>query len=124
PDIDLAAPQSRALLEAIASQAERLGQVTEEVLLASRLDRGDIPFETARVEVADVVDATVTVLRPRLPENVSVENRVDPDGLAIAGDRDRIQQVLVNLLDNAVRYSLEGGEVAVSASRSGGRVVV
>ena len=124
PDIDLSSPDSRELLEAIAGQAERLAHVTEEVLLASRLDRGDFPLETERVELAEVVDATVAALRPRVPPNVSIESRVGREALAVVGDRDRIEQVLVNLLDNAVKYSLTGGEVAVSARQANGRVAV
>ena len=124
PDIDLDAAQSRELLEAIASQAERLAHVTEEVLLASRLDRGDLPLETERVELGDVVDATVTAFRARLPANVSIESLVGREGLAVVGDRDRIEQVLINLLDNAIKYSLSGGEVAVSAEHANGRVAV
>jgi two-component system phosphate regulon sensor histidine kinase PhoR len=123
PDIDLAAPHSRALLEAIASQATRLARITEDVLLASRLDRGELPLATERVDVAELVGATVLAFQPRLPESLSVENRVRPE-LAVMGDRARIQQVLFNLLDNAVKYSAGDGEVAVSAHRSGASVLV
>ena len=62
-------------------------------------------------------------LRPQLPESIVVELRSGPAGTAV-GDRDRVQQVLVNLIDNAVKYSPAGEEVRVSAYREDSRVRV
>jgi PAS domain S-box-containing protein len=116
PDLELSYEQSRELLEMIATQATRLSQVTEEVLLASRLDRGDLRVDAAPVDVDQVVEETISAMRPQLPEETTIELRVGPAGPAL-GDRDRVQQVLVNLIDNATKYSPSGGNVVVSTER-------
>jgi signal transduction histidine kinase len=100
----------------IATQATRLAHVTEEVLLTSRLDRGDLRVDAAPVDVDEVAEQTITAMRPQLPEETTIELRTGPAGPAV-GDRDRVQQVLVNLIDNAAKYSPSGGNVVVSTER-------
>jgi signal transduction histidine kinase len=115
-DVEIPPDQAQKLLEMIASQAARLTQITEEVLLASRIDRGDVPVERERVDVVELVQATVEAMEPRL-EAAGVEVEVAAGVRPAAGDRDRIQQVLVNLIDNAVKYG-EGGRVRVAVEDS------
>jgi PAS domain S-box-containing protein len=116
PDLQLSEEQTRQLLEMIATQATRLSQVTEEVLLATRLDRGDVRVDAAPVEVDRIAEETVAAMRAQLPEKITLELRTGGAGPAV-GDRDRVQQVLVNLIDNAAKYSPDGGLVIVSTSR-------
>ena len=115
-DVELPPDQAQTLLEMIASQAARLTQITEEVLLASRIDRGDVRLERERVVVVELTRATVDAMRPQL-EAADVELEVGAGLEPAIGDRDRIQQVLVNLLDNAVKYG-GGGRVIVRIDRS------
>jgi signal transduction histidine kinase len=116
-DIDLSSERRRELLEMIGVQGTRLTQITEEILLASRLDRGDLRFESHRLDLGEVVRATVEAMRPRLPSSISLTTNLDSNGAAAVGDRDRVEQVLVNLLDNAIKYSPAGGAVVVSTAR-------
>jgi PAS domain S-box-containing protein len=119
PDVEFTPELSRSLLEMIATEAARLGQITEEVLLASRLDQGEVPVRRARVELRDLTSAVVETMTPQLPETISLELHADVDTGAALGDADRIQQVLVNLIDNAVKYSPGGGTVSVSLEPDG-----
>ena len=113
-DIELSPERRHELLEMIGVQGTRLTQITEEVLLASRLDRGNVRLAVARVDVGDVVRAAVEAMQARLPETISLTTSAESNGAAAIGDRDRIEQVLVNLIDNAIKYSPGGGDVVVS----------
>ncbi|HVD12616.1 MAG TPA: GAF domain-containing sensor histidine kinase [Gaiellaceae bacterium] len=116
-DIALSPERRQQLLEMIGAQGTRLTQITEEVLLANRLDRGDLRVDRERVDLAELVREAVEAMRERLPESVSLS--MSTNGAAAAlGDRGRIEQVLVNLIDNAIRYSPEGGEVVVRTAHS------
>ncbi len=122
-DIELTPERRRQLLEMIGSQGRRLSQITEDVLLASRLDRGDLRVDREQVDLAELVRLAVETMREQLPESVRLTTA--PDGAATAvGDPDRIEQVLVNLIDNAAKYSPRGGEVRVSTMPSEGGVRV
>jgi PAS domain S-box-containing protein len=124
-DIELTPERRQQLLEMIGAQGTRLTQITEEVLLANRLDRGDLRIDSERVDVSAVVAEAVETMRERLPESVSVRAVRSANGDAAAlGDRDRIEQVLVNLLDNAVKYSPDGGEIVVKTVPSASTVRV
>jgi two-component system, OmpR family, phosphate regulon sensor histidine kinase PhoR len=121
----LTGEQRQQLLEMIAAQATRLSQITAEVLLTSRLERGDVPLERKAVDVVQLADLVVQTMRPQLEPTSSLELEVVSAARA-AGDADRIQQVLVNLVDNAYKHGgpgpivvrVEGGNGAVLVSVS------
>ena len=120
---DLPADQARRLVEMIATQAARLTQITEEVLLTTQLDRGEIAIGHEPVDIARLAIETVETMREQLGESAPLEVDVEPDVGAASGDADRIQQVLVNLLDNAVKYG-GGGPVRVRVDALNGFVRV
>ena len=120
PDVDVSPERRRELLKMIATQAERLAQITEEVLLASRLDRGEVTVERERVDVVELARETVDTMQPQL--GTPVELKTMPDASFATGDRDRIQQILMNLLDNAAKYSPNSGKITVSVTENGARI--
>src|ERR671937_80530 len=121
PDVELNTEDSRELLEMIATQAERLAQVTEEVLLASQLDRGGVTVDQRPVDLAEIARETARTMEPQLPKRASLDLRADGSVYA-TGDPDRIQQIVMNLIDNAAKYSPYGGTITVSVEANGASV--
>jgi two-component system phosphate regulon sensor histidine kinase PhoR len=116
-DVEFNRDRQRELVEVIAQQATRLSQITEEVLLTSQLDRGAARVEPGAVDVAELTRAAVRTMAPALEVDVA------PGDTTASADADRLQQVLVNLLDNALKYGGDG-EVAVRVEAANGAVRV
>jgi signal transduction histidine kinase len=107
---DLTPKQKRQMLEMVVDQATRLSEITEAVLLATQLDRNTLSVESEPVDLGELARSTVETMKAHLPPTTDVDVDVAPDVGAASGARDRIQQVLVNLLDNAIKY---GGDTPV-----------
>jgi two-component system phosphate regulon sensor histidine kinase PhoR len=114
-DIELTPERRRQLLEMIGAQGTRLTKIAEDVLIASRLDRDELRLERDHVDMAELVRTAVEHMREYVPETISLTARTS-NGAPALGDRHRIEQVLVNLIDNAIKYSPNGGEVSVSTA--------
>ena len=112
--------QARELLEVIATQAARLSQITERVLLATQLDRGELPLGREPVDVGELVRSSVDAIQAQAPGSVSLDVEVSPGVGAATGDADRMQQVLINLLDNAIKYG--EGRVTLRAEPADGSI--
>jgi len=110
-----------ALLAVMVQQSERLSRLVDQLLDLSRLESGAAPLELERVDLSPLVDrviAEVEVARPDRP--VDVHNDVPDDLPPLEADRERLHQVLFNLLDNAFRFTPPGGRVTVTAARRKG----
>lgn len=114
--------QRRKLLEMVATEAKRLADITEEVLLTSQIDRGDVRVDQQPIDIADVVRSTIATMESQL-QAVRLDVEIPHELPAAAGDADRLQQVLVNLLDNAVKYS-DGEQVSVRVAVANGQVFI
>ena len=112
-------------LQVMLVQSERLGRLVDQLLDLSKLESGDVPLERESIEVAPLVAQVLSEIQVARPEaEVAVSHELPPDLPAVYADRERVHQVLFNLLDNAVRLTPSGGRVTVTASRHNGAVDV
>ena len=97
----------------IGEEAERLQRITEKLLTLTRLDAGT-PVEAEAVPVEEVAQRVTHMLRP-LARAVEVDLRVKlEEGLTVRATRDDLYQILFNLMENAVKYNLPGGEITLA----------
>lgn len=108
-------------LQVMLAQSERLGRLVEQLLDLSRLESGDVLLEREPVRLAPLVSEVVSEIEvARAGKGVKVEGDVPSDLPPVFADRERVHQVLFNLLDNAVRFTPPGGHVVVRATRHNG----
>ena len=103
-------------LEIILEHSRRLARLTEDLLVLSKMDAERLELEIRRLSVSQLIESCLETAQRRATEKdlkISVEMAQKlPD---IAGDRRRLAEVLQNLLDNAIQYTLPGGQIVVSA---------
>jgi PAS domain S-box-containing protein len=97
----------------IADESERLGRIVNEILLANQLDAGRLDLEAEPFEAAELVERVVEATRAYAPPAVSLEPNIPENVPRVAADLDKVRQVLVNLVENAIKYSPDGGKVEV-----------
>ena len=112
-------------LEIMLTQSERLGRLVEQLLDLSRLESGEVPLHREAVPLAPLVSLVVSEIQVGRPDRaVTLDSRISDELPSVDADRERMHQVLFNLVDNAVRFTPPGGEVTVSAQRHNGMVQV
>ncbi|HVE63630.1 MAG TPA: ATP-binding protein [Mycobacteriales bacterium] len=106
------------LLATMFAQVERLGRLVSQLLDLSRLESGAAQLERGPVSLRTVLDAAARETRLHRSD-ATIEVRVDPPTLRVDGDGERLHQVVVNLLDNALRHAPAGSAVRVTAAADG-----
>ncbi|MGH9797388.1 MAG: HAMP domain-containing sensor histidine kinase, partial [Candidatus Polarisedimenticolia bacterium] len=111
--------------DVIHRHAERLRALIEELLDLAAIEQGQARLTLAPVRLQEVAAQAESVVRPSADRRrhalaVAVPSDLPP----VLADRDRLAQVLINLLDNAVKFTPDGGKVGLTASAGGGRVIL
>ena len=104
------------------SQTARLTQILDELLFASRLDAGLSDVVLAECDPAPLAEDVARLQRTRLTPEQALTVEAADDLPRVRCDPERLRQVLVNLLDNAIKYSPDGGDITISLE-AGGQVV-
>jgi signal transduction histidine kinase len=115
--------QREAFLALIADETSRLAELIGDVLDTSRIEAGTFSYAFDDVDVAALVQEAVATVSIGQDE-VEIRASISPQLPAVRGDRDRLRQVLTNLIDNALKYSPAGGAIEVSVRGADGYVRV
>jgi two-component system phosphate regulon sensor histidine kinase PhoR len=117
---------ARRFLEIAFRHTERLGRLLNDLTDLSNIELGKVALRQGPVQIVDVVDSVLDIIRPRADAGrVGLIADVQPADLTVNADHDRLAQILINLVDNAVKYTPENGWVTVAARPiDGGRAEV
>jgi signal transduction histidine kinase len=124
-DVELAETDRRRLLDVIRRAASSMNRLIEDLLDVSRMESGAFTVELQRLDVAALVSEVCEQFRPEATEGGRTLDCVVEHGVPLVpADRDRLSQVLENLIGNALRFTPAGGSVRVCVGRQGSNAVV
>ena len=115
----------RAVRDIIDRQVRQMTRLVDDLLDVARITRGKIQLRKDRVELAAVVSDAVEAARPLLAASGhELEVALPPDPVQLDADPTRLSQILLNLLNNAAKYTPRGGHIRLAAEREGAAVTV
>jgi two-component system phosphate regulon sensor histidine kinase PhoR len=110
---------NRGFLEIIRKHSERMEALLDDLTDLSRIETGAVALQRESFECAPLIEEIVESLRPRAPAREVTLSTDAPPGLRIYCDPRRLEQVLINLVDNAIKFNQTGGSVVVRARPAG-----
>jgi two-component system OmpR family sensor kinase len=100
-------------------ETHRMSRIVESLLTISRLDAGEVKMDNSRLDLGELAASTASEMK-LLAEEKSIGLQIHAEtGVQIVGDRVRLQQVIVNLIDNSIKYTPVGGMIEVRVGREG-----
>jgi two-component system, OmpR family, phosphate regulon sensor histidine kinase PhoR len=112
-DVELDDENRERLLAIVANESDRLARIVNEILVADHLDSGRLRITPGVIDAAEAATAVVNAARVVAPERIEIEIEIAGEISPVAADPEHLRQVLVNLVDNAVKYSPDGGRIKI-----------
>lgn len=106
-------------------ETQRLARLVNDLLDLSAIESGQLKMKNEQIDVNEIIRITVIKFEQKIKsKNLNVDVCLQDDNLYVLGDRDRIIQVVTNLLDNAVKYVNEGGEIKICSKIKGQKAYI
>jgi len=116
-DVEFSDVERGTFLGYIASESERLINIVDDLLNIARLETGTLGLNISRADIGEIVSETVTRFAEHLNGDFKFDVEVPRGSVFVRADREKLMQIVMNLVDNAVKFSPAGGRIAVTARR-------
>jgi signal transduction histidine kinase len=122
---DISEQQHTKLIEIIRDEISRLSDLTSAFLDLARLESGRMQFHFKNVNIKDLLEYCITIMQSRASEkNISISFQLSDETIQIHADQDKIKQVMLNLISNAIKYNQEGGTIVITVNENPRNVVI
>jgi signal transduction histidine kinase len=111
-------PAARATLESVREEVDRLARIVDDLLTLASVDEHGVTLATEQVDLGNVAARAVAGMRP-MAERASIQLEIACEPTIVAADPERMRQAIGNIVENAVKFSPQGGSVAVRTSANG-----
>ena len=109
---------SEKFLKIVSEETDRLGRLVEEILMLGEIERGAVLLKKERVDLSSELPAILERFKTQIEEKrIKVEDRVSGKLLQLSGSKDKIHQVFVNLIDDAIKFNKSDGKIILSAEQ-------
>lgn len=123
--VDGVLPGEPATYVNIQSELDRLQGLVQDLQELSRVEAGQVTLDPKPIAINALIESAAARLRPQfVDKNIALELSLDRTLPVVTADPDRLMQVLINLLGNALQYTPEGGVVTITSERGKQRIVV
>jgi PAS domain S-box-containing protein len=116
-DVELEPDLSDKLLDVVIEESNRLSDIVNDLLLASRLDSGKLRVEIEQCDPREIAQLEIDAAKAHLPGNIELVLAAPKKLPPVAADAGQLRQVLSNLIDNAIKYSPDGGKVTLTLAQ-------
>jgi two-component system phosphate regulon sensor histidine kinase PhoR len=117
--------ETKRFVDIILKQAERLNRLVEDLLTISSVELDEIKLNFESVSLNTAITNVISLVEARAKtKNLSIHNNVRENLAPIQADKDKLTQIFVNVLDNAVKFTPDGGEIVITADESESYAVI
>ena len=116
---------AKRFIDIILNQARRLNRLVEDLTTISKIELKEVVFHFEDISLSEIADNVISLLEAgAAAKTIKIENHIPKDLPAVKADRDRLSQVFVNVLDNAVKFTPDGGHVSINGFAQAENLVV